>query len=379
MEFLNKLCEADVDISEAVAATAHFMRGGSILDTSIESALEWILATKKSVGFDDLDDVTLKVVVVARYDLGMSPGKLAAQVGHAIHSLSREGDEDLLEAWEDEDSCSKIVVLGVDNEELLGSVCDCAEEYGIDVFPIEDAGRTDNEYLARVIEAVVKAGATTLNIPDTTGYCLPYQYQAKMEYLVNNVPNIDKAILSCHCHNDLGLATANSVAGVMGGARQIECTINGLGERAGNTALEEVVMVLNQHKYLGYYTNINTRLLNPISHEVAEIMRMGVQPNKAIVGGNAFSHSSGIHQDGFLKEAQTYEIINPELVGAEASKIVLTARSGRSALAHRLQKLGYAYSRNDIDILYPSFLQLADKKKEVTHDDLVAIANAYSK
>ena len=246
-------------------------------------------------------------------------------------------------------------------------------------FYAEDAGRTDNEYLARVIEAVVKAGATTLNIPDTTGYCLPYQYQAKMEYLVNNVRNIDKAILSCHCHNDLGLATANSVAGVMGGARQIECTINGLGERAGNTALEEVVMVLNQHKDLGYYTNINTRLLNPISHEVAEIMRMGVQPNKAIVGGNAFSHSSGIHQDGFLKEAQTYEIIDPELVGAEASKIVLTARSGRSALAHRLQKLGYEYTRNDIDVLYPSFLQLADKKKEVTHDDLVEIATSYSK
>ncbi len=246
-------------------------------------------------------------------------------------------------------------------------------------FYAEDAGRTDNEFLAKVIEAVVKAGATTLNIPDTTGYCLPYQYQAKMDYLVNNVPNIDKAVLSCHCHNDLGLATANSIAGVMGGARQIECTINGLGERAGNTALEEVVMILQQHKYLGYHTGINTQLLNPISHEVADIMRMGVQPNKAIVGANAFSHSSGIHQDGFLKEAQTYEIIDPALVGAEASKIVLTARSGRSALAHRLQKLGYDYTRNDIDILYPTFLQIADKKKEVTQDDLVEIASAYSK
>jgi 2-isopropylmalate synthase len=246
-------------------------------------------------------------------------------------------------------------------------------------FYAEDAGRTENEFLARVIEAVVKAGATTLNIPDTTGYCLPYQYQAKMEYLSNHVAGIEKVILSCHCHNDLGLATANSIAGVMGGARQIECTINGLGERAGNTALEEVVMVLNQHKDLGYYTNINPKLLNPISHEVSEIMRMAVQPNKAIVGANAFSHSSGIHQDGFLKEAQTYEIINPAEVGAEDSKIVLTARSGRSALAHRLQKLGYQYTRNDIDILYPSFLQIADQKKEVKEEDLKAMAAAYNK
>jgi len=246
-------------------------------------------------------------------------------------------------------------------------------------FYAEDAGRTENEFLARVIEAVVKAGATTLNIPDTTGYCLPYQYQAKMEYLSNHVAGIEKVILSCHCHNDLGLATANSIAGVMGGARQIECTINGLGERAGNTALEEVVMVLNQHKDLGYYTNINPKLLNPISHEVSEIMRMAVQPNKAIVGANAFSHSSGIHQDGFLKEAQTYEIINPAEVGAEDSKIVLTARSGRSALAHRLQKLGFQYTRNDIDILYPSFLEIADQKKEVKEEDLQAMAAAYNK
>jgi len=245
-------------------------------------------------------------------------------------------------------------------------------------FYAEDAGRTDNEFLARVIEAVVKAGATTLNIPDTTGYCLPYQYQEKMAYLANHVKGIEKAILSCHCHNDLGLATANSIAGVMGGARQIECTINGLGERAGNTSLEEVVMVINQHKDLGYYTNINSKLLNPISREVSEVMRMPVQPNKAIVGANAFSHSSGIHQDGFLKEAQTYEIINPAEVGAEDSKIVLTARSGRSALAHRFQKLGHQFTRNDIDVLYPSFLELADKKKEVKEEDLIELANHYT-
>jgi len=245
-------------------------------------------------------------------------------------------------------------------------------------FYAEDAGRTDNEYLARVIEAVVKAGATTLNIPDTTGYCLPYQYQEKMAYLSNNVPNIDKAVLSCHCHNDLGLATANSIAGVMGGARQIECTINGLGERAGNTALEEVVMILQQHKDLGFYTNINPKLLNPISREVSDIMRMMVQPNKAIVGANAFSHSSGIHQDGFLKEAQTYEIINPAEVGAEDSKIVLTARSGRSALAHRLHKMGYQYTRNQVDELYPKFLEIADKKKEVLEADLKEMAEAYN-
>jgi len=244
-------------------------------------------------------------------------------------------------------------------------------------FYAEDAGRTDNEYLARVIEAVVKAGATTLNIPDTTGYCLPYQYQEKMAYLSNHVPNIDKAVLSCHCHNDLGLATANSIAGVMGGARQIECTINGLGERAGNTALEEVVMILQQHKDLGFYTNINPKLLNPISREVSDIMRMMVQPNKAIVGANAFSHSSGIHQDGFLKEAQTYEIINPAEVGAEDSKIVLTARSGRSALAHRLHKMGYQYTRNQVDELYPKFLEIADKKKEVLEADLKEMAELY--
>jgi len=244
-------------------------------------------------------------------------------------------------------------------------------------FYAEDAGRTDNEFLARVVEAVIKAGATTVNIPDTTGYCLPSQYGEKMAFLRNNVPNIDKAILSCHCHNDLGLATANSISGVMNGARQIECTINGLGERAGNTSLEEVVMILKQHKHLGLYTDIKSQQLNPLSKLVSDTMRMPVQPNKAIVGSNAFSHSSGIHQDGFLKDAQTYEIINPEEVGAEESKIILTARSGRSALAYRFQKLGFQYNRNDIDVLYQSFLKVADSKKEVKEEDLVQMASQY--
>lgn len=244
-------------------------------------------------------------------------------------------------------------------------------------FYAEDAGRTDNAYLAQVIEAVIKAGATVVNIPDTTGYCLPQQYADKIAFLKNNVSNIDKAIISCHCHNDLGLATANSISGVIAGARQIECTINGLGERAGNTSLEEVVMVMKQHKQLGLYTNIQTKMLNPLSREVSDIMRVPVQVNKAIVGANAFSHSSGIHQDGFLKDSLTYEIINPDDVGAEGSKIVLTARSGRSALAHRFQKIGYEFNRNDIDVLYESFLQVADRKKEIEEEDLHQLAKAY--
>ena len=244
-------------------------------------------------------------------------------------------------------------------------------------FYAEDAGRTDNDYLAQVVEAVIKAGATVVNIPDTTGYCLPYQYGEKITYLINNVPNIDKAILSCHCHNDLGLATANSIAGVIAGARQIECTINGLGERAGNTSLEEVVMIIKQHKHLGFHTDIKSEQLFPMSRSVSDTMRMPVQPNKAIVGSNAFSHSSGIHQDGFLKDALTYEIINPIEVGADSSKIVLTARSGRSALAHRFQKLGFEFDRNDIDILYNEFVKVADGKKEINDVDLELLAKEY--
>lgn len=266
-------------------------------------------------------------------------------------------------------------------EEILKRAIQCviwARDYTDNIeFYAEDAGRTANDYLATVIEAVIKAGATTVNIPDTTGYCLPHQYGEKIAYLINNVPNIDKAVISCHCHNDLGLATANSISGVINGARQIECTINGLGERAGNTSLEEVVMIIRQHKDLNCYTDIKASQLNPISRKVSDIMRMPVQPNKAIVGSNAFSHSSGIHQDGFLKDASTYETINPEDVGADSSKIVLTARSGRSALAFRFQKLGFQFDRNDVDYLYERFLAVADTKKEIGDADLSGLAKAY--
>lgn len=244
-------------------------------------------------------------------------------------------------------------------------------------FYAEDAGRTDNEYLAQVVEAVIKAGATTVNIPDTTGYCMPHQYGEKIAFLANNVSNIDKAVISCHCHNDLGLATANSISGIINGARQIECTINGLGERAGNTSLEEVAMIIRQHKEMGFYTDIQSKQLNPLSRLVSDIMRMPVQPNKAIVGSNAFSHSSGIHQDGFLKDNLTYEIIDPLDVGADSSKIVLTARSGRSALAYRFQKLGHQFDRNDIDVLYENFLKIADHKKEVVDEDLSELVQQY--
>jgi 2-isopropylmalate synthase len=268
-------------------------------------------------------------------------------------------------------------------EEILERAVQCvkwARNFTDDIeFYAEDAGRTENEYLAKVIEAVIKAGATTVNIPDTTGYCLPNQYGEKIAFLKNNVSNIDKAVISCHCHNDLGLATANSISGAINGARQIECTINGLGERAGNTSLEEVVMIIKQHKDLHFTTSINTTKLNPMSRLVSDTMRMPVQPNKAIVGSNAFSHSSGIHQDGFLKDTLTYEIINPEEVGADSSKIVLTARSGRSALAYRFQKLGYQFYRNDVDVLYDRFLQIADHKKVVEDEDLSEMANIYQK
>jgi len=252
-----------------------------------------------------------------------------------------------------------------------------AKSYVDDVeFYAEDAGRTDNNFLARICEEVIKAGATVLNIPDTTGYCLPEDYGKKIKYLKENVKNIEKAIISCHCHNDLGLATANSISGVINGARQIECTINGVGERAGNTSLEEVVMVMRQHKNLNLMTNINSKLLYQASKLVSSKMGVPVQPNKAIVGANAFAHSSGIHQDGVIKKRETYEIIDPNDVGVNESSIVLTARSGRAALAYRARNIGFDLNKLQLDKVYERFLKVADKQKEVSDKELPKIIEA---
>ena len=252
-----------------------------------------------------------------------------------------------------------------------------AKSYVEDVeFYAEDAGRTDNDFLAQVCEEVIKSGATVLNIPDTTGYCLPEEYGAKIKYLKENVKGIENVTISCHCHNDLGMATANSIAGAINGARQIECTINGIGERAGNTALEEVVMIFKQHPYLNLDTNINSKQLNEMSRLVSESMGMIVQPNKAIVGANAFAHSSGIHQDGVIKNRETYEIMDPLDVGVNESSIVLTARSGRAALAYRAKKVGYELTKVQLDIVYLEFLKFADIKKEVVDADIHQIIEA---
>ena len=243
-------------------------------------------------------------------------------------------------------------------------------------FYAEDAGRTDDEFLARVVEAVITAGATVVNIPDTTGYCLPSEYGAKIKYLMEHVDNIDKAIISTHCHNDLGLATANTIAGVLNGARQVEVTMNGIGERAGNTALEEVAMIIKSHNAIDLDLNLNFNKIYPTSRIVSSLMNMPVQPNKAIVGRNAFAHSSGIHQDGVLKNVQTYEIIDPKDVGIDESSIVLTARSGRAALKHRLHVLGVELDQDKLDKVYEDFLKLADKKKDITDDDILVLAGA---
>ena len=259
-------------------------------------------------------------------------------------------------------------------EEILNRAVDAvkyARKFVDDVeFYAEDAGRSENEYLARVIEAVIKAGATVINIPDTTGYCLPEEYGAKIRYLKENVPNIDKAVISTHCHNDLGMATANTMMGIINGARQVEVTMNGIGERAGNTSLEEIAMIIKSHHNLNLRTDINSKLIYSTSRLVSTLMSMPVQANKAIVGRNAFAHSSGIHQDGVLKNRENYEIIDPQEVGIRESSIILTARSGRAALNHRLQLLGFNYDKEALDDIYQRFLILADKKKEVNDDDI---------
>ena len=243
-------------------------------------------------------------------------------------------------------------------------------------FFAEDAGRTDNVFLAKVCEKMIEAGATVINIPDTTGYCLPHEYGEKIKFLVDNVKNIHKATISCHCHDDLGLATSNSIFGLLNGAQQIECTINGIGERAGNTSLEEIVMILKQHKNLGFETNINSKYLCEISKLVSQTMNINVQPNKAIVGANAFSHSSGIHQDGVLKSRITYEIIDPLEVGADGSNIILTARSGRAALSHKAKSIGFNLSKDQLDKAYLKFLKVADKNKVIDDNDVVEILKA---
>jgi 2-isopropylmalate synthase len=263
-------------------------------------------------------------------------------------------------------------------EEILKRAADAvkyARKFVDDVeFYAEDAGRSDNAYLARVIEAVIKAGATVVNIPDTTGYCLPEEYGEKIKYLKDNVPNIDKAIIATHCHNDLGMATANTMMGILNGARQVEVTINGIGERAGNTSLEEIVMILKSHHDLNLRTDVNTKLIYSTSRLVSTLMSMPVQANKAIVGRNAFAHSSGIHQDGVLKNRENYEIIDPVEVGIRESSIILTARSGRAALNHHLEILGFNFGKEEIDDIYHRFLLLADKKKEINDEDIRILA-----
>ncbi|HOF20538.1 MAG TPA: 2-isopropylmalate synthase [Bacteroidales bacterium] len=259
-------------------------------------------------------------------------------------------------------------------EEILRRAADAvkyAKKFVEDVeFYAEDAGRSENEFLARVIEAVIDAGATVVNIPDTTGYCMPLEYGSKIRYLKENVRNIDKAIISTHCHNDLGMATANTMMGVLNGARQVEVTINGIGERAGNTSLEEVAMIIKSHHDLNLETSINSTLIYKTSRLVSNLMSMPVQANKAIVGRNAFAHSSGIHQDGVLKKRENYEIIDPVSVGVRESSIILTARSGRAALNHRLEMLGFSYGKEELDDIYHRFLLLADKKKEINDEDI---------
>jgi len=348
----NRLDEMGVDIIEAgfpVSSPGDFL---SVSEISKVVKNATVCGLTRAVKNDiDVAAAALKYAVKPRIHTGIGTSN-----SHIIHKLNTTREDIIVRA--------KYAVSH-------------AKSYVDDVeFYAEDAGRTDNDFLARVCEEVIKSGATVLNIPDTTGYCLPEEYGAKIKYLRENVKGIENVILSCHCHNDLGMATANSISGAVNGARQIECTINGIGERAGNTALEEVVMIFKQHPYLNLYTDIDTKQLNEMSRLVSESMGMIVQPNKAIVGANAFAHSSGIHQDGVIKNRATYEIMDPLDVGVNESSIVLTARSGRAALAYRAKKVGYELTKVQLDIVYIEFLKFADIKKEVLDDDIHQIIEA---
>lgn len=342
----NRLDEMGVDIIEAgfpVSSPGDFL---SVTEISKIVKNATVCGLTRAVKNDiDVAAAALKYAKKPRIHTGIGTSN-----SHIIHKLNTTREDVIARA--------KFAVLH-------------AKSYVEDVeFYAEDAGRTDNDFLAKVCEEAIKSGATVLNIPDTTGYCLPDEYGAKIKYLRENVKGIENVILSCHCHNDLGMATANSIAGAVNGARQIECTINGIGERAGNTALEEVVMIFKQHPYLNLYTDIDSKQLNEMSRLVSESMGMIVQPNKAIVGANAFAHSSGIHQDGVIKNRATYEIMDPLDVGVNESSIVLTARSGRAALAYRAKKVGYELTKVQLDIVYVEFLRFADIKKEVLDDDI---------
>ena len=347
-----KLEELGVDIIEAgfpVSSPGDF---NSIVEISKAISLPTICALSRAVETDIVSaGKSLAFAKKGRIHTG-----LATSAMHREHKLRMTADQVLEKAA----FCVSLAKQFVDDVE----------------FYAEDAGRTENEYLAQVCQVALDNGATVLNIPDTTGYCLPHEYGAKIKYLKDNVKGIERAKLSTHCHDDLGLSTANSIYGVINGARQIECTLNGIGERAGNTSLEEVVMILKQQQSLNLYTNINTKLLNETSKLVSYMMNMPVQANKAIVGDNAFAHSSGIHQDGVIKHRENYEIINPEDVGVNASQILLTARSGRAAVAYKAKLIGYELTKDELNIVYANFISVADKQKEVLEDDLKKIIDS---
>lgn len=352
IEVAKALEELGVDVIEAgfpISSPGDF---NSVVEISKAVSEPTICALTRAVKKDiEIAAESLKFAKRGRIHTGIGTSH-----HHIYHKLNSNPDE--------------IIERGVAAVKYAKSFVEDVEFYA------EDAGRSENKYLARVVEAMINAGATVINIPDTTGYTLPDEYGKKIKYLVDHVPNIDKAVLSTHCHNDLGMATANTMSGLLNGARQVEVTINGIGERAGNTSLEEIAMILKSRKHLNLVSNINSKKIYRTSRLVSTLMRMPVQANKAIVGRNAFAHSSGIHQDGVLKRRENYEIINPKTVGINESSILLTARSGRAALKHRLEKLGYTFQKDVLDSIYEEFVKLADSKKEIVDEDLKMLAGA---